>query len=632
MDQIRAVSCRELLKHYETEKHVYSANKLTFLGVEGYDVYNISQEFEDAGNVYIAGRVEKRDNEISFVRIFRKTGERVYTVDFPEMVFEKFQDPFVTRIDDELVLGGVQIETDPLHHEKVINWKTLFYRGKTISELRLFAEGPAHMKDIRLGKMKDGRIAVFSRPQGEKGGLGKIGFTCVDSLDGLNADVIDNAKIYDTHFLPDEWGGANQITLLEDGRLGVLGHIAYRCEKKELHYHSMSFVFDPETMEHTQVKIIATRREIPTGAAKRPDLKDVIFSGGLVRKENGRWELYTGVSDCEACVLEIDDPFLPTYPQWAIGPFTEKETKPVLSPSETGFDSWAVYNPAVVFHEGRYYMLYRAEDRAESDTPYLGTSRIGLAISEDGIHFEKYGQNPVLDAEDALELPGGCEDPRICRVGDEWHMLYGAYHYPDEVYLFHAVSKDLIHWEKKGPLLRDKEGNAMLSKSAAILCDPEGNAVKLNGRYVLYTNSQIAYSEDFVHWETKPFDAVGFTGSLNEVCVALTDYHTPGQDDILLFFAGNFSKIQKKDYFYAIGEALFSRENPEIRKDYMSNPVIKATLPFEKVSDRLASVPESAKGTIFLDTVLLQNGSWHAYYGGSDQFVGRCSCPENKAY
>lgn len=106
MDQTMAVSCKELLKHYEAEKHVYSANKLTFLGVEGYDVYNISQEFEDAGNVYIAGRVEKRDNEISFVRIFRKTGEHIYTADFPEMVFEKFQDPFVTRIDDELILGG----------------------------------------------------------------------------------------------------------------------------------------------------------------------------------------------------------------------------------------------------------------------------------------------------------------------------------------------------------------------------------------------------------------------------------------------------------------------------------------------------------------------------------------------
>lgn len=305
----KPVACIELLKDYEADKHVYSANKLTFCGVDGYDVYNISQEFEDNGNTYIAGRVERRDDELSFVRIFRKVAEHEYVADFPEIVFHKLQDPFVTRIDGELILGGVQIETDPLHEKRVFSWKTLFYRGAHIEDLALFAVGPTHMKDIRLGKMKDGRIAIFSRPQGELGGFGKIGFTSVDTLDDVTADAISAAKIYDTHFLPAEWGGANQIILLEDGRLGVLGHIAYRCEEKLLHYHSMSFIFDPETMEHTPVHIIARRSDIPEGPAKRPDLTDVIFSGGLVMKENGRCKLFTGVSDCEACVLEIDNPF-----------------------------------------------------------------------------------------------------------------------------------------------------------------------------------------------------------------------------------------------------------------------------------------------------------------------------------
>lgn len=314
------------------------------------------------------------------------------------------------------------------------------------------------------------------------------------------------------------------------------------------------------------------------------------------------------------------------YPNWAIGPFEKPINKPVLSSSEKGFDSWAVYNPAVVYHDGKYYLFYRAEDRSESNTPYMGTSRIGLAMSEDGINFEKYGNNPIIDADMELELPGGCEDPRICRVNDQWYMLYSAYNYPRHVYIFYATSKDLIHWVKKGSLLHDGEGKALATKSAAILSDPEGNAVKINGKYVLYTNEYIAYSEDFLHWDTKPFDAVGFTGSLNEVCVAITDYNKPGEDDILLFFAGNFSRIQEKDYFYAIGEALFSRQNPEIRKNYLVDPVIEATLPFEKVADRLACVPESKKGTIFLDSVIRRDGKWYAYYGCADQFVGLSVC------
>lgn len=310
------------------------------------------------------------------------------------------------------------------------------------------------------------------------------------------------------------------------------------------------------------------------------------------------------------------------YPEWAIGPFIKPAEKPVLSPSATGFDSWAVYNPAVAVWDGVYYMFYRAETRDEQNTPYMGTSRIGLAISGDGINFEKYEGNPVLDADRELELPGGCEDPRICRVGDTWYLIYGAFHYPGEVYLCYAVSKDLYHWEKKGPLLLDKKGEPIPSKSAAILSDPKGNAVKLNGRYVLYANACIAYSEDFLHWETAPLEASAFSGSLHEVCVALTDYRNPGEDDILLFFAGNFSKIQDQDYFYAIGEALFDREHPEVRKDYLKEPVIQATLSFEKTADRLATVPESPKGTLFLDSVFCYENTWYAYYGCADQFVG----------
>lgn len=180
------------------------------------------------------------------------------------------------------------------------------------------------------------------------------------------------------------------------------------------------------------------------------------------------------------------------YPEWAIGPFEKPVDKPVLWPSEKGFDSWAVYNPAVAVKDQVFYMFYRAETRKEANTPYLGTSRIGMAVSQDGIHFEKAGDVPVIDADQPLELPGGCEDPRICRVGDMWHLIYGAYHYPQEVYLCHAVSQDLIHWQKKGPLLVDGEGRPVPSKSAAILSDPQGNAVQIDGKYVLYANECVA--------------------------------------------------------------------------------------------------------------------------------------------
>nr|WP_274648727.1 DUF1861 family protein [Paenibacillus humicola] len=57
-------------------------------------------------------------------------------------------------------------------------------------------------------------------------------------------------------------------------------------------------------------KIIAERMQFPSGPAKRPDLTDVIFSGGLIRLPDGQAVLYCGISDTEAHRMIIPDPFV----------------------------------------------------------------------------------------------------------------------------------------------------------------------------------------------------------------------------------------------------------------------------------------------------------------------------------
>ena len=89
-----------------------------------------------------------------------------------------------------------------------------------------FFQGPDHMKDLRLVQLKDGSIGVFTRPQGEKGGRGKIGFVRIGTLDDLSLDVIRQAPLLEGQFLDEEWGGCNEIHVLSNGLLGVLGHIA----------------------------------------------------------------------------------------------------------------------------------------------------------------------------------------------------------------------------------------------------------------------------------------------------------------------------------------------------------------------------------------------------------------------
>ena len=71
----------------------------------------------------------------------------------------------------------------------------------------------------------------------------------------------------------------------------------------------MTCLLNREEMKLEEMKIIAVRDDFPPGEAKREDLTDVLFSGGLVQLGSGEVELYVGVSDAEAHKIRIPDPF-----------------------------------------------------------------------------------------------------------------------------------------------------------------------------------------------------------------------------------------------------------------------------------------------------------------------------------
>lgn len=295
-----------LLEDYKKRKETVQAEKLYFSGVGDKDVYNITAPFEDDGQQVIAGRVEGRDTEYSEIVFFVQNGNvwepRIETQTYA------LQDPFVTRINNELIFGGVEVFPDP-QNEKSLLWQTVFYRGENIRSLEKFASGPVGMKDIRLIELPDQSIGVFTRPQGEKGGRGKIGYTTIDSLDGLTVEVITDAPLVQAHFLDEEWGGVNEVFVDEQGRIMVLGHIASFDHTGDRHYYPITCEYDSSRNELIDMKIIATRNDFPEGEAKRSDLQDVLFSGGLIFLEGDQVELYVGVSDAEAHKAVISNPF-----------------------------------------------------------------------------------------------------------------------------------------------------------------------------------------------------------------------------------------------------------------------------------------------------------------------------------
>ena len=299
---------------FEKTNSLKESALLKFNGVPSYDVYNCSIPFLWNGVWYIYGRVEKRSMWAhSHTRLFYKTGVDEYTIAENSMIYP-LEDPFISMINGELVLGGTHVQ-----HLQGLTYRFFcyFYRGKDIDDLTYFATGPEDMKDIRFVSMPDG-IGVFSRPRSEDirikyGSESIIGFTMIKNLDDLSPEIIENATAIEGLFDSDEWGGCNQAYYLDSGFLGIIGH---KCFKKvddegiaQDVYTNFSFVMDPKNRQVLDQKILATRCFYPHCESKVPNLRDCTFTSGIVMREDGKADLYSGLGDtCEGRIV-IDYPF-----------------------------------------------------------------------------------------------------------------------------------------------------------------------------------------------------------------------------------------------------------------------------------------------------------------------------------
>lgn len=311
-------SAQELFEEFEEREQLPAGELLSFKGVGDKDVYNITAPFKSENRTYIAGRVEPRgtehDSQVCFFE--KKNGAWLLS---PETPIFNLQDPFITKINQEFIFGGVETfpHPDPRYSES-LGYRTLFFRGKTLQTLTHFATGPDMMKDIRILALPNNKIFVLTRPQSPwvpGGGRGKLGMTILPQLEALTATNILNAKIIEGRFRDKEWGGADELYFLEDGKIGVLGHIAYEefssDNIRRRHYYAMVFTLELATNTVSPMRIIASRKNFPSGPAKRsPELEDVVFPGGLVRHKKGTATLYAGLSDTQAGRLTIPNPFI----------------------------------------------------------------------------------------------------------------------------------------------------------------------------------------------------------------------------------------------------------------------------------------------------------------------------------
>lgn len=118
---------------------------------------------------------------------------------------------------------------------------------------------------------------------------------------------------------------------------------------------------------------------------------------------------------------------------------------PILSPRrERPWEGIATFNPSVVRHDDGYRLFYRAFGTPHGfQTPAAGLSTIGMAFSEDGIHF--HSRKQVIAPKEVWEV-AGCEDPRVTFFEGKWYVFYtalGGFPFgPDNIKVAVGVSDD----------------------------------------------------------------------------------------------------------------------------------------------------------------------------------------------
>ena len=365
---------------------------------------------------------------------------------------------------------------------------------------------------------------------------------------------------------------------------------------------------------------------------------------------------------------------------WMLGPFTRPEnaqpvitarpesvfTDPILG-KPVHWEALHTFNPAAIVRDGKIYVLYRAED--DSGTMQIGmhASRLGLAVSEDGVHFQRESTPvfyPAKDSEQAREWPGGTEDPRIVESPDGGYVITYTQWNRVTYRVGVATSPDLHTWTKHGPAFAMGKYAGLKYKSAGIVteCVTKGRciAAKFDGHYWMYWGEgeiHLATSDDLVHW--MPVEGADgqpkvlmrarpgrFDSGLPEVGPppVLTKYGI-----VLVYNGKNAAGANSKNATgvngnaagangknatgaegknaevsrdpalaagtYSVGQAVFEPTDPAKLMARPETPFFQPTLPWEQSG-------QYAAGTTFAEGLVWFHERWWLYYGCADSRVG----------
>lgn len=269
---------------------------------------------------------------------------------------------------------------------------------------------------------------------------------------------------------------------------------------------------------------------------------------------------------------------------------------PILRPNiHNQWESNCVYNPAAIYHDGLFHMLYRA----------MGTdniSRIGYAVSRDGFDFYRLDK-PVFSPE-LIEEPKGCEDPRVVYLDGKFYMTYTAYS-DKGTRIGLASTQNFIAWERYSI-----EWPEVDNKDAVLF--PE----KIDNKYIMYHRPMnqdpmgiwIAYSEDLIHWhEQKEIMVPEYKWENNKIGASPPPLKT--EIGWLLFYHG-----VDQNAMYQVGVALFDLNRPDRLIGRYPHSIFEPQERYE--------LQGLIPNVVFPCGAVEYNGNYYIYYGAADKVIG----------
>lgn len=298
------------------------------------------------------------------------------------------------------------------------------------------------------------------------------------------------------------------------------------------------------------------------------------------------------------------------------------KTNPLITPrGENSWEAFTTFNPAAIYEGGKVHILYRAQGHDYVSVVGYASSDDGLTISDRHnlpcyIPKEKFEESngPAVAALMSGGGFGGCEDPRLTRIGDKIYMTYVAFNgcsEPRIALTSISVGDFLDHrwfWEK--PVLISPPG--VIDKSAVIF--PE----KVNGKYVILHRVFPDILLDFV-------DSLEFDGTAwlkGEYRIKIRPDHWDSRkigagapplkttDGWLLIY---YSVDERDDRRYKIGAMLLDLADPTKVLYRTNNPVLEPNERYENEGFK-AGVAYPCGAVIIAETLFV-------YYGGADTVV-----------